>query len=134
MSLYSGLDLKLYPGVLEDQLQGEFGMVARYMRRRARVHVARAKADVGVRTGALQRSIGFTESRIPGGRQVVIYARKSYATLHHEGTRPHLIRASGNQRLVFPTSQGVRSARVVRHPGTRANKFLSRHLRSVWRG
>lgn len=133
MSIYSGVDFKFYPGVLEEQLQGETGIVARYMRRKARVHVALSKSSVGVSTGALRNSIGFTESRVAGGRKVVIYARKSYATLHHEGTRPHIIQASRpTGRLVFVAGGRARAVRRVSHPGTRPNKFLSRYLRPVW--
>lgn len=106
------------------------GAVGRMLSTRAtRVQLA-GKAQAGVRTGALKRDI--TKRWIRGrGKDLAIAVGSSvrHAHLHHEGTRPHLIRPKNAKALRFMNANGdVVFARVVRHPGTRANRFLSDNL------
>jgi hypothetical protein len=54
-----------------------------------------------------------------------------YAQMVHDGTRPHVIRPRNAQVLRFRVGGQVVFARVVNHPGTRAQPFLDRALREV---
>lgn len=103
----------------------------RYMETRGQKALLGAKSKVGVKTGALRDSIHMRHTSSSRGQQIWIGSDKSYAYLHHEGTRPHMIvpkvaggvlRFSGRGgRVVVTTS--------VMHPGTRANPYLSSQLR-----
>ncbi len=45
------------------------------------------------------------------------------------GTKPHLIRPRYRKILKFTTQRGTVFARVVHHPGTKKNDFLTKALR-----
>jgi hypothetical protein len=47
------------------------------------------------------------------------------------GTRPHIIRPSRRSRLRFEVGGKVVFARLVHHPGTKANNFLLKALLAV---
>lgn len=49
----------------------------------------------------------------------------------NDGTRPHIIRPKNKQVLRFRVGGQVVFAKVVHHPGTRAQPFLDRALREV---
>lgn len=71
---------------------------------------------------------------VRNGRLVgVIGANHPIAKLHHDPTRPHVIRPrKAGGRLVFMGRSGkVVYAKQVRHPGTRPNPYLTRALRDV---
>ena len=113
--------------------------------------VAGAKAKVGKRTGALAKSIHYRHLGNPTGQYIWIGSEKSYAGFHHEGTRPHPIRAHDGGLLVFTGKfKNAKSNKYgrntfsykkvmtpqVNHPGTRANHYLStqlKHFRNVGR-
>lgn len=103
-----------------------------YMERRVAQTVVVARAEAPTRTHALQRSIGSTYL---GGGRWKITASSPHAKFVHEGTRPHLIRVRPGKRtlrffwlrvgaIVYPVS--------VKHPGTKANPFLTRAMHQVW--
>lgn len=54
-----------------------------------------------------------------------------YAAFVNDGTAPHIIRPRNARVLRFVVGGQVVYARVVHHPGTRANPFLDRALREV---
>lgn len=71
---------------------------------------------------------------VRGGKIVgVIGANHPLAKLHHDPTRPHVIRPrKAGGRLVFMGRSGkVVYAKQVRHPGTRGSQYLSRALQDV---
>ena len=94
--------------------------------------VREAKLIVPRKTGHLGRSI------VPGRLtkdSATIEARTPYAATVELGSRPHIIRPKrakvlawgGTRRLSGTLSRGSRAtnfARVVRHPGTRAQPYL----------
>ena len=90
-----------------------------------------AKAKVGVKTGRLRRSIHMRHHRDMRGQYIWIGSDVNYALMHHEGTRPHLIRPNRAKILVFTSRGQVIKTSLVRHPGTRANKYLSDSLRLI---
>jgi hypothetical protein len=91
-----------------------------------------AKRQVGKNTGLLAASIGMSQSLTPTGQQVKIGSPVSYALIHHEGSRPHVIRANGGM-LRFTSKGRIVYTRAVMHPGTRPNRYLSDHLWYVYK-
>lgn len=104
------------------------GEVGKFLAKRGKLMLMRAKQQVGVKTGALQKSIRLIHERGMLGQYLKIGSLLPYALLHHEGTRPHLITADDGRLLRF-TSQGrVVYSRQVMHPGTKPNRYLSDQL------
>jgi hypothetical protein len=94
--------------------------------RATRVQLA-AKAQAGVRTGALKRDI--TKNWVGRGLTIRVGSSRPYALMHHEGTRPHIIRPRRAKALRWVNARGeVVFAQVVRHPGTHPNRNLEDNL------
>ena len=121
------VDIKFYPN-FNHMLNGAGGMVDNNMRRRALTVQAAARRQVGKRTGFLAKSIHSRRSRDTFGPYWYVGSTVSYAYMHHEGTRPHVIARSGGGKLRFATSGGIVFAPIVRHPGTRPNRYLKDSL------
>ena len=107
------------------------GMVGRHLAKKGKRLEVLAKAQVGVRTGALRASIHMRHSRDPRGQYVMVGSRLNYALMHHEGTKPHLIVADKAKVLRFVKGSSIVYAHSVMHPGTKANRYLSDNLRKV---
>jgi hypothetical protein len=56
---------------------------------------------------------------------IKIGANSPHAMVHHQGTRPHLIRGKDQQMLRFKKGSRIIYTRQVMHPGTKANKYLT---------
>jgi hypothetical protein len=118
--------------------QSRDGEVGRDLTRRAtRVQIG-AKRQVGKDTHRLERNIVKRWDRGPSGRgaaragdlvvQVGAWGM-DYAYMHHQGTRPHIIRPRNpNGLLRFVKNGQVIFAKVVHHPGTAPNHYLSDQL------
>lgn len=117
--------------ILDRYLNSPNGQVGRYLHRRGLLVEAAAKRQVGVKTGALRASIHMRHSRDTRGQYVRIGSPLSYARAHHEGTRPHIIRPNNQQVLKFVSKGQVIFATMVRHPGTKPNKYLTDNLRLI---
>jgi hypothetical protein len=114
--------------------------VGRYMRRRTIAAAAMARAKVGVRTGRLKAAItwemdrkgagGAMRSRIGTLRQV---GPRGYARLHHSGTRPHVITTRKGRYMHFTVKGRRVTTRLVKHPGTRPNHYLTDTF-VLWKG
>lgn len=117
--------------VLEHYLNMPTGQVGKYLKKRGRLIVKAAKGQVGVRTGALRSSIHMRHLR--GGRYqyIKIGSPLNYALMHHEGTRPHIIAPVRAQKLVFMKRGRLIRTHLVRHPGTKANKYLTDNLHLI---
>jgi hypothetical protein len=101
----------------------------RYLEERNRKALARARRQVGFRTGALQRNIRAYHLGNVTGQYAGLIADKPYALMHHEGTRPHIIRPTEpGGVLKFRSGSRVVTTREVRHPGTKPNRYLSDQL------
>lgn len=116
---------------LDFVLNNPSGMVGRYIAKKGREVEIAAKAQVGVRTGALRASIHMRHLRDSRGQFVRIGSPLNYALMHHEGTKPHLITPNRAQVLRFVKGSRVVYAHAVMHPGTKPNKFLTDNLRLV---
>lgn len=120
--------LKIYDSILYTELHLPTGVVWNHFKNRGLYALREAKKDVGVKTGALRKSIYYRHTPAPYGQKITIGATKNYALAHHEGTRPHQIHAKNGGVLVFARRGRVIRTPMVNHPGTRPNKFLSRQL------
>jgi len=107
------------------------GSVGRYLARKGRIITAAARAQVGVRTGALRASIHMRHLRDSRGQFVRIGSALNYALMHHEGTRPHVIAAKRTSVLKFVNRGRIIYAHAVMHPGTKPNRYLTDNLRLV---
>jgi hypothetical protein len=121
-------DLVIYKPVLTFELVNRRGMTGRYLHRVAKKIVVDAKSQVGVKTGKLQRSIQITHIPLTTGASVHIGSKVKYAYLHHEGSKPHIITPKGPDVLRFRSKGVLVHTRLVRHPGTKPNRFLSDQL------
>ena len=85
------------------------------------------------RTGKLRRSIRIVEGA--GCYMVLMGGREApYAPFIEYGTRPHIIRARKAMALRFEVHGETVYARYVKHPGTRAQRILSRAVEESLRG
>lgn len=116
---------------IERMLRLPGGLVYRNMERRVRRVEAEARR---LAPGSMGRGNNITVSirRGPGGDfRGVINARHPAALFVLHGTRPHIIRPVRAQALRFTVGGRVVYAKVVMHPGTRANDFLGKALRAA---
>lgn len=106
------------------------GLVGQYIHSITNRLVALAKAQVGVKTGQLQRSIkgNVTTS---GGIVGTVGSDNPIAYLHHEGTRAHIITPRRAHTLRFASRGRIVYTKIVHHPGTKPNRFLTDNLRKV---
>lgn len=119
-----------YRPVLDNLLNQRTGAVGRHLLKKAKVITAAAKTQVGVDTGKLKKSIDTNFERTAVGPQVRIGSDVSYALIHHEGSRPHVIVAKPPKMLTFNGRGGkVIRTKSVNHPGTKPNRYLSDHLK-----
>lgn len=86
-----------------------------------------AKREAPVKTGHLRRTITSRVER--GGDRGVIGTNAPHARSVHEGSRPHTIRPRRAKALKTP--YGI--FKKVKHPGTRANPFLTRTAKKLQR-
>lgn len=123
----------LYKPILNYELNVQTGMVGMHMKKIGGQIITLARAQVGVKTGKLQKSIHMAHYSSGRKQHIRVGSNVSYALAHHEGTGPHLIvphpprthlrfRAKSGA-VVYPTA--------VLHPGNKANRFLSSQLRKV---
>jgi len=127
------MQVEFYNAVLDRYLNAPGGQVGEYLRSKGNQIVVLAKSMVGVRTGALRSSIHMRHSRDPRGQYIKVGSTLPYAKMHHEGTRPHMIYPKRAPILRFTSKGRVVYANAVRHPGTRANKYLTTPMRQVIR-
>lgn len=116
------------PG-LDYVLHNPVGVVGRYLSKKGRLVTAAARRQVGVRTGALRNSIHMRHFRDPRGQYIKVGSSLSYARMHHDGTKPHLILPTRGGNLRFFSKGFMVFAQMVRHPGTKPNRYLTDNLK-----
>jgi len=121
--------VRIYKHKLRVELNTPAGELWRELEKRAKVAQAGAKVQVGVQTGALQKSIYKRHLGNATGQYIVIGSSKRYALAHHEGTRPHVITASPGGKLKFVKNGKQIFTSQVRHPGTKPNPYLRNQLK-----
>ena len=120
--------LILYKPVLDYVLNDPKGDVGRYLNKLGRILVIAARKQVGVDTGLLRASIHMNHFRNGLGQYIWIGSEDPIALMHHEGTKPHIILPKRHEFLRFSSGGRVIYSRVVNHPGTRPNRYLSDSL------
>lgn len=102
--------------------------------------VAYSKEEAPVKTGNLRRTIHVASV---SDTSATIAVSANYARFVHQGTRAHVIKPRRARILRWPNGAGARRltgtartgtrdfvfARVVHHPGTKANPFLVRGIK-----
>jgi len=116
---------------IDSFLNGVDGPVGRYLRKIGLRVLVAARRQVGVRTGSLRASLHMRHLRDTRGQYVMVGSSLRYAYLHHEGTKPHLIAPKTKQVLRFYSRGTVVMAHLVRHPGTRPNRYLTDNLKRI---
>jgi hypothetical protein len=119
-------NLVLYKTILNYELKTRNGMVGQYLHKKALLIQKDAQKMVGVKTGKLRASIHIRHISRASGHSVSIGSDLSYAFMHHEGTKPHVITpAPGKTTLRFSSKARIIHTKVVMHPGTKPNRYLS---------
>lgn len=126
------IELHLNAAALDQLLNDPQGEVGQALRKRGRIMVIKAKAQVGKDTGRLATSIHMVHSRVGVHQQIWVGSRERHALMHHEGTRPHVIVPRDQQLLRFSKNGRMVYSRQVRHPGTKPNKYLSDQLKFAY--
>lgn len=114
-----------------EEFETTTGMVGQDVRNRSAVLTLLAKIQVGKRTGQLSTSIGYTLSADHNGVIGTIGSDNSIAYLHHEGTKPHIILPRTKKTLRFASHGKIVYAKIVHHPGTKPNRYLTDNLKKV---
>ncbi|WP_238419378.1 hypothetical protein [Streptomyces taklimakanensis] len=113
---------------LERLLRLPGGLVERNLRRRTERVAARARQ---LAPGSMGRYITTEVGRGPRGLTGSVISNHPATVYVVNGTRPHIIRPRRARALRFQMGGRTVFAKIVHHPGTDANDFLSRALREV---
>jgi hypothetical protein len=116
---------------LDTLLNNPSGTVGRHLKKKGSRITAAARGQVGVRTGALRNSIHMRHFRDPRGQYIKVGSSLSYARMHHDGTKPHLILPTKGKNLRFFSKGFMVFTQMVRHPGTKPNRYLTDNLKLV---
>jgi hypothetical protein len=123
-------NLKIYDWALNLELHSPSGALWKSLAVKSKMALYGARAQAGVKTGALKASIYQTHRATSYGQEITIGSRMSYALMHHEGTRPHYIKPKQDGGyLVFRSKARIVRTTIVLHPGTRPNPYLKAQLR-----
>lgn len=114
-----------------DLTQNPNEIIGRYFRQRGKLLEELAKQQVGKKSRSLQRSIHYTMNYQGSGFLVKVGSDNKIALLHHNGTRPHKILPKRAKTLRFHSHGKIVFAKVVNHPGTKANRYLTDNLKKV---
>lgn len=130
---YAFSGVKIYDSALLAELNTNKGSLWKHLERRSDLALRAAKRQVGVKTGRLQRATRKYHLGNYTGQYVWIGSKVPYAYAHHEGTKPHTIKAEQGGVLVFGGTKAFRG-RVIRtpevnHPGNKPNPYLRNQLR-----
>lgn len=120
-----------YKQPLDQLLVSPDGAVGRHLAYKGKLIEAAAKAQVGRKTGALRASIHMRHKRNTRYQYIEVGSKLKYARMHHEGTKPHLIFPQKKTVLRFFSKGQIVHTHLVRHPGTRPNRYLSDQLKLV---
>lgn len=127
------------PVVLANYLRSPNGPVTELLIRRAtrvqeaavnqiRLGSVRGGGRPNLRSTVLKRVL--PDPAAGGAPMVRVGSDSPIALLHHEGTRPHIIRPRNTAYLKFFSnrSNDYVFAKVVHHPGTKPNRFLTDNI------
>ena len=114
------------------------GPTGKYISTRAERLAMFARADAGLRSGALKASINTHRGHYGSELEARVGANvrtgrgdRGYAYWHHEGTLPHTIKAKHARALHFFMGGQEMYRASVHHPGFKGNPYLTQHLKEV---
>lgn len=91
-----------------------------------------AQNQVGRKTGNLRSTITSDVGADVRGVVLTVGSSSKIARIHHDGTRPHIIRPKRvGGALRFSSGGRIVYARRVMHPGTKPNHYLTDNLPRV---
>lgn len=126
------LQVKLYKEPLRRFLNtpnsGDDKDLWKWLEKKKALALVGARGMVGVKTGALRKSITARHLGNFMGQYVTITADKPYALMHHEGTKPHVITPKNGKFLHFRAGSRSVYTTMVFHPGTKPNPYLRKQL------
>lgn len=117
----------------DDMTKNPNGLIGKYFKRKGELLQQLAKQQVGKKSRALEYSIRNTMFYGATGFIVRVGSSNPIARLHHDGTKPHTILPKSAKTLRFNSHGKIVYAKVVHHPGTRPNRYLTDNLRKVIR-
>jgi len=113
-------------------LRGKGGMVFNHIDTLTQRLRRLARRQVGKDTMKLYNSIkASTKAGTRGGPIGTVTADSKIAMMHHNGTRAHIITPRRSTTLRFPVRGKMVYTKLVHHPGTKPNRFLTEPLRRV---
>lgn len=119
------------PAGWEDMVRGPKGLVARDLLRRGRRLTMYARHQVGFDSGQTYRRMGYALMPYRNSLQMRVGSDSKVALIHHEGTRPHVIRPRRARVLRFARYGRINYRMRVFHPGTKPNRYLTDNLPRV---
>jgi len=137
----SSVRVVIHPAGYNHVFKSRTGPIGKDFERRCELLAAHAREQIGVDSGRAKASIGVDYHKTasgdlaahigvnPSGRTV------GYAIFHHEGTDAHRIPkrgSTGGPVLRFSAGGATLFRTSVRHPGTKANRFLSDNVRRAF--
>lgn len=148
MALEAGPHVRLDSRAIAQLLRSEDGPNGRFMAELGTQVQERAKSKVGVSKGPLHGTtlVRGEEAHLrdtivkrwvedASGPAVLVGSDHPISYIHHEGTRPHVIRARRAKTLRFAVAGGsavfspgggfLVFAKQVNHPGTAPNRYLT---------
>jgi hypothetical protein len=120
-------------GVINFVYKNPRGPAGQHLNRMAERVVIAAKIQVPKRTGQMAAQIGV-ERRVetPGGQSLQIVSANKNSAYVHEGTAPHLIKSRKANGFIKFNSKGVTVfTRLVRHPGSKPNRFITDNVKLI---
>ncbi|MFF5655197.1 hypothetical protein [[Kitasatospora] papulosa] len=120
------VEVTLQPHVISRLLRRRGGKVRQKLSQRTERVANYAEAEA---PGSMGDYVSWKVTEGPRGLQGVVVCDHPAVKFVLDGTRPHIIRPRRASALRFETGGRVVFARMVRHPGTRANNFMARALR-----
>lgn len=121
-----------YDAEWNNLLRGKDGMVYKHIDTLTQRLRRLARQQVGKKTMQLYNSIkASTKTSNRGGPIGTVTADNKIALLHHNGTRAHIITPRRQTTLRFPSRGRIVYTKIVHHPGTKPNRFLTDPLRAV---
>lgn len=120
------VEVRIDQGALDRLLRRRGGRAYRKLSDRTERVAGIAEAEA---PGSMGDYVRWRVEQGPRGLQGVITCDHPAVIFVLKGTRPHLIRPRRAKALRFDVGGTTVFAKLVRHPGTRANDFMSRALR-----
>lgn len=125
--------VRLDPAAVAATLKSQTGVVGRYLVLLAQKTQALARVKMGHKTHRLEQSLVKRWVMMGGELTIFLGSQMPYAEVHHEGAIPHIIRPVKAKALRFYVAGQSEPvfAKIVHHPGTQPNRYLTDSLAEV---